>query len=62
MVKPNYLKKIIEIAAVPPTAEYKYEGCEFCAFHGVEPGICADCDDESEFEPLEEDTLELLAA
>lgn len=54
MIKSEFMKKVIEIAVLPPKAEFKYEGCEFCAFHNEEPGICADCDDESEFEPMED--------
>lgn len=32
--------------------------CEFCAFHNVEPGICEDCDDGSEYEPVPDDEEE----
>jgi hypothetical protein len=57
MVKPG-LKKIIEIMNVEVKSAYRYEGCEFCAFHEVEPGICDECDDESEFQEIEtEDEL-----
>lgn len=51
----GYLKKIIEIKLVPPKAEFKYEDCEFCAFHNEEPGICADCDDGSEFVDIDDE-------
>lgn len=47
------------IAALPPKAAYRFEECEYCAFHNVEPGICDECEDASEFEPDEEqDSLE----
>jgi hypothetical protein len=61
MVKNDFIKKVIEIAVLPAKAAYKYEGCEFCAFHNEEPGICEECEDESEFEPAEdmEDSLNI---
>lgn len=30
---------------------YRFEECEYCAFHEVEPGICDECDEGSEYEP-----------
>jgi len=51
----HFKRKVIEIAVIPAKAAYKYEGCEFCAFHDVEPGICEECEDESEFEPMDDD-------
>lgn len=51
-------KKIIPIEQIRPKAAFRYEECEYCAFHNVEPGICDECDDASEFEPYEdEDSL-----
>lgn len=50
------MSKVIDIkaiSAVLPKAAYRYEACEYCAFHNVEPGICDECDDASEFEELE---------
>ena len=43
---------------------FKYEECEFCAFHGVEPGICEECEDGSEYEPEydEEDSMQMKEA
>lgn len=58
MVKPG-CKKIIEIKSIDTKSAFKYEGCEYCTFHDSEPSICEECDDESEFVPLEsEDALE----
>lgn len=58
MVKPG-CKKIIEIMSLDIKSAYKYEGCEYCAFHDNEPGVCEECDNESEFVPFEEeDALE----
>lgn len=37
---------------------FKYPECEFCAFHNVEPGICEDCEDGSEYEPESDDESE----
>lgn len=40
---------------------YQYPECEYCVFHDVEPGICEECEDGSEFiENEEEDSLALL--
>lgn len=33
----------------------KYEFCEDCYFHGVEPAICDECEDGDQFEPAEAD-------
>lgn len=38
---------------------FKCEDCPYCAFHDVEPAICDDCEDGSEFEPDDEDSLHL---
>lgn len=38
---------------------FKYPECEFCAFHNVEPGICEDCEDGSEYEPETDDEDEM---
>jgi hypothetical protein len=52
------LKKVIEIKQIETKSAFQYPGCEFCAFHEVEPGICEECEDESEFEEAEtEDSL-----
>lgn len=57
MIKP-LLQKVIEIKQLETKSAYKYAGCEFCAFHEVEPGVCEECEDESEFEEAEtEDSL-----
>jgi hypothetical protein len=40
---------------------FKYEECQWCAFHDVEPGICDECEDASEYQPSEEDELEEAA-
>lgn len=52
------LKSVIEIKQLETKSAYKCEECEFCAFHEVEPGICEECEDGSEFEEAEtEDSL-----
>lgn len=53
-------KNIIQIKSLDTKSAYKYDGCEYCAFHNTEPGICEECDNESEFEPSDsEDMLEV---
>jgi len=41
---------------------YKCEECEFCVFHGVEPGICEECENGSEYEPDYDDEDSMKAA
>jgi hypothetical protein len=51
--KPIHIINIVALRS--PKAAYRYEECEYCAFHNVEPGICDECEDASEFEPDEEE-------
>lgn len=40
---------------------FKYPECEFCTFHDVEPGVCEECEDGSEYEPEPEEDSSLAA-
>jgi hypothetical protein len=37
-----------------PRSEFLYPECQSCYFHNVEPAICENCDNGSEYEPDED--------